>query len=382
MTHALEVEMLDLGDADCILVSQWTQNGGYCVLVDGGSGTDADRVRDFLRQKGISILHAVVCTHPHNDHAKGLVKLLGDDSLRIGSGWMHDIRKHLNPVTLAREMAGSSQQAESIRQVVENTEDLAQAFARRGIIPQEPFAGKIISSLPSVTVLGPDEQFYRQTLEEFTKVEVPVPQLSSLSLAASLFAAKPSTSGYGLPAPIPGIRGFGLPFPPVRPEPIFQQLFPPPQPSPDLSALLAGALSNSSVKENPTTQPFNNTSVILGGVFAGHRLLFTGDAGAEALDRIPSDWRNLSWLQVPHHGSDGNLSQTNIERFCPKFAYISAKGDTNHPSRAIVNGLIKVGAQVASTHKNGRMWFGVGFGAPPPVYGPLVLFKGTAVRAA
>src|SRR5258708_6968305 len=86
------------------------------------------------------------------------------------------------------------------------------------------------------------------------------------------------------------------------------------------------------------------------------RLLFTADAGAESLDLIPAGWKNLMWMQIPHHGSDGNLSQKNIERFCPKFANIAACGDLSHPSRAIVNGLIKVGAQVFSTHK-GHLWF-------------------------
>jgi beta-lactamase superfamily II metal-dependent hydrolase len=70
-------------------------------------------------------------------------------------------------------------------------------------------------------------------------------------------------------------------------------------------------------------------------------------------------------MQVPDHGSGGNLPKRNIARFCPKFAYISAKGDANHPSRAIVNGLKTVGAQVASAHKNGNVWFGIGFVARP-----------------
>jgi beta-lactamase superfamily II metal-dependent hydrolase len=127
----------------------------------------------------------------------------------------------------------------------------------------------------------------------------------------------------------------------------------------DLSSLLTGALSRSSVKEEPKTQPFNNTSMILGVEFAGTRLLFTADAGSDAFDRIPLDWRNLAWMQVPHHGSDGNLSQKNIERFCPRFAFISACGDSSHPSRAIVNGLIKAGSQVCSTHsqKPGHLWY-------------------------
>lgn len=170
-----------------------------------------------------------------------------------------------------------------------------------------------------------------------------------------------------------GLAGIRAPYP---------NIFAPPPPSTttvDLSSLVAGALGRSSVKEEPKTQPFNNTSMILGVEFAGSRLLFTADAGSEALDRIPEQWKNLAWMQVPHHGSDGNLSQKNIERFCPRLANISARGDSSHPSRAIVNGLIKVGSQVYSTHSlnPGHLWFHIGAIPSRPDYGEATLLKAT-----
>lgn len=364
MLYGLEVDMLDLGDADCIVVTQWAGTCACRVLIDGGSGGGAQLVSEFLHRRDFRALYAVVCTHPHNDHAKGLIKLAQDKSISIASAWMHDIRKHVGPDALRRASAGNTAQAEGVRQVVETTAELARAFSSRNIPIQEPFAGRVVSYVPSLMVLGPEELFYKSTLEEFTKVEVPIPlPLPSFSPAASILGGKLSIPTYGLPRPVAPTSLFRLPLPP---------------PAPDISTLLGGALSKSSVKENPKTQPFNNTSVILGCSFDGHRLLFTADAGAEALDRISTEWKNLAWLQVPHHGSDGNLSQSNIERFCPKFAYISAKGDTSHPSRAIVNGLIKVGAQVASTHMNRNLWFRIGNAPPPPGYGPLALLKGNA----
>jgi beta-lactamase superfamily II metal-dependent hydrolase len=344
-THALEVDMLGLGDADCILVTEWTPTCPCRVLIDGGSGVDASAVKNFLLSKNALGFYSIVCTHPHNDHAAGLAKIVQDKTFKFSTCWMHDIRKHVNPITLRREMAGSSAHATWVRQVVENTEELARAFASRGVVPREPFAGNVISNFPNLEVLGPDEPFYRETIEEFLEVKVPVlPTFSSYTRTAS-------AQLLGLPSP--------------------------PQPSIYLSAL-----ARSRVKENPKTQPFNNTSAVVGGLFDGHRLLFTGDAGAEALDRVPSIWRNLAWMQVPHHGSDGNLSKANIGRFCPRYAFISAKGDTNHPSRAIANGLIGVGTKVASTHKNNNMLFYIGPVTPPPGYGPLTLLKGTAARSA
>jgi beta-lactamase superfamily II metal-dependent hydrolase len=381
--------MLDLGDADCLLVTGRCPNGVGSVLIDGGSGVDAPAVKDFLRWKGSSVVYSIVCTHPHNDHAAGLIKLLEDKSVVCCTGWMHDIRKHVNPNTLRRQMAEKSDHADWVKQVVENTERLAKAFALRGITPQEPFAGKFISYLPLLEILGPDEQFYRDTLKEFLEVDVPaVPTLSQNALADAVSSflgspaepARPFPFSLAPPSPAETFKNslYSLAFPP---EPSFKNSLYSLAPPVAAPSLYEGLLKGFSVQENPKTQPFNNTSVILGASFDGQRLLFTGDAGAEALDRVPADWRNLTWMQVPHHGSDGNLSQSNIERFCPKFAYISAKGDTSHPSQAIVNGLVKVGAQVASTHNNRNLWFGIG-GIAPPGYGPLTLLKGNVARSA
>ncbi len=362
----LEIDMLSLGDADCILVTQWTTAyGPFRVLIDGGSGTDFKTVREFLRTRNVTVLYAVVCTHLHNDHASGLIKLVQDKSIGIATAWMHDVRKHVSGEALRRASAGNSSQADSVRQVVETTKELASAFAGRQLIPKEPFAGESISYAPNLSVLGPTQSFYKSALGEFTRVDVPtLPLLPSFSAARSILGGNP----FGLPNLAPK-------------APISLPPFPPSPRAMTLSDLVAGALSKSSVKENPNTQPFNNTSAIIGGLFAGNKLLFTSDAGADALELIPPDWKDLLWMQMPHHGSDENLSQKNIERFCPKIAYVSACGDTSHPDKAIVNGLIKVGAQVFSTHSlsPGHLWYWLGAVPSRAGYGPAIPLKGTAV---
>jgi beta-lactamase superfamily II metal-dependent hydrolase len=354
MYDGLEIDMLSLGDADCIVVTQYPvcqpAIGPQRVLIDGGKESDAPLILDFLRSRNMTNFWAVVCTHLHNDHARGLIKIVQHPSISIQNAWMHDIRGHVLPDALRRASSGNSAQADAVRQVLENTRELASALARHQLTTREPFSYDLIAGYPQMVVLGPSEDFYAETLREFTEVEE-----SNHVLAAMLGASR-----IGVP---PRQR---LPF-----------LAPPPEYSP-IVPTLSGFLQNSSVKKNPTTQPFNNTSTILGATFRGQRLLLTADAGSRALDRIPAEWRNLIWLQIPHHGSDGNLSQSNIERFCPKFAYVSATGDTSHPSKAIVNGLIKLGAQVFSTHKNpNHLLFFIGNVPPRADYGPAVPLKGT-----
>lgn len=382
MFNGIELDVLSLGDADSMLITQWVNSFPQRVLVDGGSGADGEIVREFLHSRNCTNLWGVLCTHLHNDHSRGLVKIIRDKSITIHNGWMHDIRLHLDAEGLRRACRSN----DDVKEILEDTKELASAFAGRGINPGEPFAGTCIAAWPKMTVLGPSLGFYQSILEKFTEVEP-----SELADLARILLGSGSSYG-GTPSGTPRVAT--MPPPPyATPPTLTPPLSPLAQPysrlsrvdpsAPSLNAPaiplppFAGALSRSSVKMNPTTQPFNNTSTILGMTFRGNRLLLTGDAGSEALANVPSDWNRLLYLGVPHHGSDGNLSQRDIERFCPKFATISARGDSSHPSRAIVSGLVKVGAQVASTHKSGNLWFWSGIVPYRSDYGSVDLLRGT-----
>lgn len=348
LLNGIEVDMLSLGDADCIVVTKYENSVPHRIIIDGGRRSSAEVILDFLFERGWTDFWAAICTHPHSDHAAGLIKIIQNPGIKIQTAFMHDIRNHISPDALRRAAAAD----DGVNEVVETTKELAAAFAgHKHLIqqPLEPFAGGYIADWPAATVLGPSELFYKRALEEATKVDVPVP----FSGLASLLSGEPSAASIlgGKTVPLTGLAG-------IATRPVF----------PDYASLLPGALGNSSVQKKPKTQAFNNTSAILGIVFDGHRLLFTGDAGCDALDAIPAEWKNLTWMQVPHHGSDGNLSQKNIERFCPQYAYISACGDGSHPDQAIVNGIMKVrdDAQVFSTHtcKPGHLRFAIGLVSP------------------
>lgn len=64
----LRVDFLDVGQADCALLS----SNGHYMVIDGGNNGDADKIRSYLEERGVQRLDAVVGTHPHEDHIGSL----------------------------------------------------------------------------------------------------------------------------------------------------------------------------------------------------------------------------------------------------------------------------------------------------------------------
>lgn len=64
----LTVHFIDVGQADCALL----ECGGQTMLIDGGNAEDSSLVVSYLKEKEISYLNYVVCTHAHEDHVGGL----------------------------------------------------------------------------------------------------------------------------------------------------------------------------------------------------------------------------------------------------------------------------------------------------------------------
>lgn len=298
----LEIDMLSLGNADSILVTRWYNGSAERVLIDGGTQSSVSTVRRFLRGQGVVHLDHVVCSHPHDDHAGGLVDLVKDSTLSIGRLWAHLPIDHIDIDSVVAQVRKHStlKEAQVITESLQTHISLVQAAMERKIPISQPFSGEKIGSL---TVCGPSPEYYQEIMSQFTN--------------ESYYSLENSIAARVL-------------------ERLEEQV----------------DESSDSLLDNPQTDPLNNTATILATKVINDIYVFTADAGAQSLAAALKDYAiaDCKWMQVPHHGSRRNITQGLIEEFSPKTAFVSAEGSKKHPRTAVVNAIKKQGARVYSTH--------------------------------
>lgn len=329
--NGFEMDMLNVGDADALLITHWENGLPTRVLIDGGNAGSVDAVRAFLVAREIRVIHHVVCSHPHDDHAAGLVELLKDRQFGFQRLWMHHPMNHIDGTLLNRAwgQGRSARVTRILRESLETQNSLTTVARARGMaMDLEPFKGTRIGPL---FVCGPSEEFYEALLLEFSN-------LDKLALFESEMEADARDEELD-----DALEEAGLP------------------------VLASGLL------DNPHTQPENDSCTILWTKYGEETFLFTADAGAAALERAKTDYSigNCTWMQMPHHGSRRNITKALIQHFSPKIAWVSAAGKRKHPRRAVVNAFKEQGAVALSTHypSPASLWLHRGTVPPRPDYG-------------
>jgi beta-lactamase superfamily II metal-dependent hydrolase len=311
--NGLEVDMLSVGNADAILVTEWSNSNAVRILIDGGNTSDAEKVLAKLQELRVGHLHHVICTHPHDDHASGLIGVLNSKAVTIGQFWMHLPWAHINfqQLTATLSRAGQAKVANIVRASLDTSQQLYHLAVAKKIPIAEPFDKTNIGPL---YVCGPTVDFYRALLLEFSDLE----KLQNYETALAAHERKVMAEDF-----LSGVLLDG-------------------RPAANDDGELGGA----------RTEPENYASVILTAAYNGARFLFTADAGVPALNEATSRYvlSNLNWMQIPHHGSRRNLTVDLVKYFKPAYAFVSADGGKKHPRRKVVNAFKEVGAKVYSTH--------------------------------
>lgn len=336
----IEVDMLNLGNADSILVTQWSAGVASRILIDGGNISDTEKVLAFLRSRGIKYLNHIVCSHPHDDHVGGLLGVVKSPNIDFGQAWVHLPWKHIDQntlkITLNRVETVAKRVVTIIRASVQSSQDLVNAIIARGKPVTEPFQGMRIGFL---FVCGPSLRFYEQLLKDFTDFE-------------KLKAMEQSMVAHDA-------------------QNLVEALF-------ETTAFAKQAEAAESGLGKAPTEPENNSSTILYAKHAEDVCIFTADAGVEALAEARQAYKleSLSWMQIPHHGSRRNVNEDLISYFRPKTTFVSADGTKKHPRRAVVNAFKAVGTRVFSTHypppNGGNKWFSLGTVPERSDYSPAI----------
>jgi beta-lactamase superfamily II metal-dependent hydrolase len=119
-------------------------------------------------------------------------------------------------------------------------------------------------------------------------------------------------------------------------------------------------LTFETLDDSGETSAENNSSAVTLFRWDNQQVLFTADAGIPALTRAAdaafgtADLNALNVLQVPHHGSRRNVGPTILNRLHAPHAVISVckDGAPKHPSKKVINALIRRGIGVYCTSGN------------------------------
>ncbi len=313
--YSYEIDFLPVGDGkksgDAIAMrwwrGEWSKERQKVMVIDGGTKESGEKLVEHIKKyyKTERVDHAIN-THPDQDHASGLTEVL--ENLEVRELWMHRPWEHI----------------EEIVKFVDRNSN---------------FKGDKRATVDSIRDRFSWE--YYQYAKELEKI----------ALSEKISIQEPYEG-----------KKIGQ----------FCIL------SPNQSWHLFDLIPNSDktkefkpTKENPNsdrkTSRENESSVILYGNLGYGGILFTGDAGVEALERAYkyakkqgiNIAKNLKFIQVPHHGSRRNVSPSVLDYLIGEIeknkeksisAFVSAgKNDSSHPRQVVVNAFIDRGCKVFAT---------------------------------
>lgn len=293
------------------------------VIIDGGFKDDGQRIVDHIKNHfGTETVDLVINTHPDQDHINGLETVI--EELEIKELWMHLPWEH-NQGLAEKFRDGritDNSIGEKLKETLNKAHELYELALSKGVTVREPFSG-LSDELGNVKILGPTQDYYESLILEFDGM----PQTKA---SKSIFDAALNTV-------VSAIKR------------IFAQW------------------GKDHIDDESKTSAKNNSSAITQIIVDNKRLVFTGDAGIDALnyaaDQLagctnPAD---LCFLQIPHHGSRRNVGPTILNRLVGEpvlegqtrpitaIASSAKKSEPKHPRKAVLNALTHRGAKVLAT---------------------------------
>jgi beta-lactamase superfamily II metal-dependent hydrolase len=300
------------------------------VVIDGGFTDDGDKVVEHIQTHfGTDRVDLVISTHPDQDHINGLEAVL--NKLEVGELWLHLPWDHNQG--LADQFKDGRVTDNSISERLKETLNKAHALyelaQEKGIPVQEPFTG-LTDASGSVKVLGPSLDYYESLIPDFDGM----PAKASDSVLEAAFKSVAAA----------------------------------------VKRILA-KWGQDNVSDEGETSAKNNSSVITQVIIDGRRLVFTGDAGIDALHHAADQLdgclnpAELRFIQIPHHGSRRNVGPTVLNRIIGEpvgedqsrsitaIASTAKNGEPKHPRKSVLNAFTHRGVKTLVTRGTGICHF-------------------------
>jgi beta-lactamase superfamily II metal-dependent hydrolase len=295
------------------------------IVIDGGYASSGEAlVKHIGTYYDTDKIDIVISTHPDDDHINGLEVVLRE--MQVGELWMHLPWKHSASLAQAKSSRfKTSVIKEKLTASLQSATDLEEIAKSRGVPIVEPFAGTQTAD-GVIQVFGPTLTYYEELL-----AEIMTPG-SAATKSASM-------------------------------ETLLRKLL--------AGGTVSESLTEETLSEDSETSTSNNTSAICLLSWDGRKSLFTGDAGIpalnQALDRVEETEGfasgDLQFVQVPHHGSQRNVSPSLLNRLLgPKgearrigtaFASVPPENpEGKHPSKKVTNAFLRRGYPVHLTQGN------------------------------
>lgn len=301
------------------------------IVIDGGFKDDGQRIVDHIKSHyNTDIVDLVISTHPDQDHINGLETVI--EELDVNELWMHlpwDHNEGLAEKFHDGRITDNSI-SDKLKDTLNKAYELFELATDQGITVREPFTG-LTDTNGNIKVLGPSLDYYVDLIPEFD----------------------------GMPES-------------KRVDSIFEAII---DKSMGVLKWIFAIWGEDHIFDDGETSAKNNSCVITQIIIDGKRLVFTGDAGIDALEHAADqldecvDTAPISLFQIPHHGSRRNVGPTVLNRIIghpvskgearpiTAIASTAKQGEPKHPRKAVLNSFTHRGAKVLATRGAGVCHF-------------------------
>ncbi|AFL84629.1 putative hydrolase (metallo-beta-lactamase superfamily) [Belliella baltica DSM 15883] len=319
MDHS--IDMLSLGNADCIIVWTKAEGSDFVTFIDGGNSSDSKKIikhyEDYIKPNipsNTPIL--IINTHPHSDHIGGLIDLVHYFKNQIARFYYNDPTDYIEEAKrqqirqLNESFFYSTKRVQKLFSSLKEADNLSEVLNQYGINKLPAFSDSHLDH-NLFEIVGPSKSFYLEQLAYFTNID------------------NLKTVGSNI------------------------------QPESEINELEEGLKPCDIVDEKNDASAENLTSVLTKFIdSSGRKYLFTSDAGVDSFASSEDngfDIRNIHICQLPHHGSRRNISANWISNFNPNQFWVSAVGNKKHPRKAVISCIKKnlPHCNTYSTHKGG-----------------------------